>query len=455
MNRFYILLTLSYIVISACNPLEEIYDELDHAEKKYRNEITYVLTSDDYNTIAGLALRSNPDDTMNADIIAESKCFNNQVSASVYLPSFIAYKYPVLGESSVADIGYNYCSEYPEYLSGFVSPEIYYITDENYASVGVQQGTYKTFIGIDNAAGYISVFLKDSIESPSEKQIRLVFYRYATQINDPSETAALTGNDLKILVDHVRLDINPAYLNTWGDGEFYYGADAYFGNFDLRLSQRINHNVEGFEELSAEESEALIQERLQEGIIYILQHKYPGAVPIVGSDTVYYNISYSTFEVTVHQYYAVYKCTSTGPPPDFRLFAGPTEDYLNLSITVKTEKGEYFQFNGADWAPVEGVYYLNSSDYDEMGEPGVNDYFSDIIQPGNYLPRFLTLKYPYAQPGNKIAIAYKFNTQGSTLVLAEEYRFNDSWSAFNPLSIQYSRFIHDGEKWILSAPEQP
>ena len=97
------------------------------------------------------------------------------------------------------------------------------------------------------------------------------------------------------------------------------------------------------------------------------------------------------------------------------------------SVTLKTvgiegdtlTKSDCYQFSEAGtWELVNDVRYLTSDDYDFMGEsqgqPGQFNNFSGSLLASDYLPAFLSLKYPFAQEEDSMYIMYRYYA-GSTI----------------------------------------
>ncbi|MEA1885828.1 MAG: hypothetical protein U9N72_01280 [Bacteroidota bacterium] len=444
-KAIYYLMVIS-LIMASCEPMAEIYDELEAMDTGYAAEFTYILESDDYAAIADLT--SNGDA---ADFIEDNEAFSDEYPASVYLPAYLEDLYPALGESSVGKIGYNFFTGYPEYLDNYYEPETYYVSDEDYNSVGGDVQTFKTFIGDDKPEDYIPGFLAAEYPDPEEDDVVLALYNYVEEINDPSIVHVMQSEDYQLIVDHVANDINPDYVSSYGNNEYYYGANAYYSNFDANIETREDYNVEGFEGLTEEEAEALIEERIQLAIVYWLEQTYPNAVPMVQGQTVYYNVQYDTYKYggLGGTYYVVYECIASGSPATFELVAGPSEDYLVYSNTVKEDRGDYYQFDGNEWETMDGVYYLSSADYDDMGAPGRYNNFSSSDRPENYIPQLLDAMYPYAQDGDKMAVSYKYYSSGSTTVRAMEYTYDGEWKAFDPYISKQDQFIHNGTDWVF------
>lgn len=448
-KAIYYIMAIS-LILASCDPMAEIYDEMEKGETGFASEFTYDLGPDDYAAIADLT--SNGDA---ADFIEDNEAYSDEYPASVYLPAYLEEMYPALGETSVGKVSYNFFSGYPEYLDDYTEPEKYYVSDDDYGSMGGDNELFKTFIGDDKPEDFIPDWLAAEYPNAVEDDIALALYEYAEEINDPSVVYAIQSSDLQLIVDHVDADINSDYVNSYGTGEVYYGADAYYGNFDARVSNRIMDIVgtdttwvEGFDGLTNTEREALIDVRLQEAIVYWLEETYPDAQPHIDGQTVYYNIQYDTYDGSGHTYYVVYECTASGSPATFELVDGPSEDVTVYSTTVKVDKGDYYQFDGSVWEKMEGVYYLSSQDYDDMGAPGKYNNFSSSEKPGDYVPALLDEMYPYAQNGDKTVVAYKYYS-GSTNVEGMEFQYDNGWKIFDPYMAKQDQFIHNGTTWVF------
>ncbi|MBS0012174.1 MAG: hypothetical protein KFF49_12235 [Bacteroidales bacterium] len=445
-KAIYFIMAIS-IILASCDPMAEIYDELEQMDTGYASEFVYDLTSDDYAAIADLTSNGAA-----ASFIENNEAFSDEYPASLYVPAYLEELYPALGKNSIGKIGYNFSMAYPEYLDNYYQPVKYYVSDDDYNSIGGDNQTFKTFIGDDNPAEYIPDFLAAEYPDASEDDVVLALYKYAEVINDPSVVYTIQKSDLQIIVDHVESDINSEYVNTFGTGEVYYGADAYFGNFDERLYKRKRADtfyVDGFVGLTDQEAELLVDERIQEALVYWLEQSYPNAVPVIEGQKVYYNIQYATYDGSAHTYYVVYECTAPGSPATFQLVAGPSENYLVYSSTVKEDRGDYYQFDGDEWDTMDGVYYLSSADYDNMGAPGRYNNFSSSERPENYIPQLLAQKYPFAQSGDKIAVSYKYYSSGSTTVRGMEFTFDGQWKAYDPYISKQDQFIHNGVSWVF------
>jgi hypothetical protein len=133
--------------------------------------------------------------------------------------------------------------------------------------------------------------------------------------------------------------IDPIPHATFTDFGYYYGASAFFSNFDMRLAaRRTAKNAEGnyfdpalgaiFDSQGPEATvEEMFRRIVEEGLILLLQHKYPDAVPQTGGIDVHYIVGFETYNNNFSRSYleAEYVCTAAGSPPVFELIEGPRE----------------------------------------------------------------------------------------------------------------------------------
>jgi hypothetical protein len=127
-----------------------------------------------------------------------------------------------------------------------------------------------------------------------------------------------------------------------------------------------------------------------------------------------------------------------------------------------SNRSEYYGFDGTVWAQVEvelpeGVvnYELTTDDYDSMGEetgkPGRYNNFDSNMNPNDYLPTFLSIKFPYALQGDKVVVLYKYYASGKTTKRAIEYTMQDGkWEAYNPIVVKTDQYINTAsDGWVF------
>ena len=145
---------------------------------------------------------------------------------------------------------------------------------------------------------------------------------------DPTVTFQMSRDDYMYLAE-----IDPIPHQTFTDFGYYYGASAFYRNFDIRLiARRLNMDDDGNyrdpglgEIYENEGTDAAMDEMMrrikEEGIIKLLQHKFPEATSQVGGIDVHYIVHFETFADNWIRNYPVaeYICVAAGNPPVFEL----------------------------------------------------------------------------------------------------------------------------------------
>lgn len=122
------------------------------------------------------------------------------------------------------------------------------------------------------------------------------------------------------------------------------------------------------------------------------------------------------------------------------------------SVTVPSVNlNAVYVFNGSRWeAAGSDIVVVNPSDYDEMGLTYGN--FSGT-QAQEYLPVFLSRRYPYAQADDVKYVVYKFYASGSTTYTCSQFTYDGSkWYdsiAADGLRTVTNQFVRRDGKWQL------
>ena len=90
-----IFILIGFVIFNACDPMEDIYDEIDakEEEKGIVSTFEYTLTSDDYSLIADLIEDLSPSDTLDGQFIESFEYFNELVTAQDYIPYLLNNNY--------------------------------------------------------------------------------------------------------------------------------------------------------------------------------------------------------------------------------------------------------------------------------------------------------------------------------------------------------------------------
>ena len=268
----------------------------------------------------------------------------------------------------VPDAGISYVGEDPEELKEYYSydsismtwskeDDVYYVNAFDYQ----EMGSYKNYFsaGFDPAMN-IPNLLNSRLSVAAEGTEMIVVYNYNNDINDdlsvladkytltngiwvssynfiepktdqylnfadgwkfdPTINIKMAGDDFQVIVDWVNAQekLGPAdepgseYVNSFGTGEDYHGADAYYENFDIRDNNWESGTFDSWEKA--------IESAL--GNVY-LPIQYPNAQLQVDGVDQQFVINFDTYSGEDGNYNMKFQVTKAGPNPEFILLEGP------------------------------------------------------------------------------------------------------------------------------------
>ena len=420
---------LALMMLGACNPMEDVYDELDQLEKPISKELEYTLTDADYATVAKEAYKlKTKQDSAAADYIKDKKSFSEKYSASQYLGGLFSSLYPGLKDGSSVKATYNF------YEGAFPEVEKVTLGVKNYQQGGKDIAKYLC-LSKEEASGRLdSALVGLKLE---DKALALITCKVAEGRSGKAENVfdfTMDKYDYQILVDDVKKN-HKEYLNDKGDSEFYYGASTYHKNFsaDTFAWKEFNTNVVITDDF--------ITGRIGKGVELLLKTKFKKDAV----EGVIYHVRYSVYGNKRIPTQMAFKCTKADGIPEFEL----VED-INA---VKTyEVTNLYTYNAKDHVfnkvTANVGYVVTNDDFKEMGIK--DNSFSSSYNSKNYLPQLLALKLPYAQPGAKCIVAYKNDNGKKYSFYTDEYTFIDGvWAAYNPTVVRTDQFIFAKGVWVF------
>ncbi len=136
---------LALTMLGACNPMEDVYDELDRLEKPISKELEYTLTDADYATVAKLAykLKTNQD-SIAGKYIQTNKAFTEAYAVDKYLPGLFSSLYPGLCDGSSVKATYNYWADAP-----VAAEKVVFLTDKGDSEFYYGASTYNKNFSAD------------------------------------------------------------------------------------------------------------------------------------------------------------------------------------------------------------------------------------------------------------------------------------------------------------------
>ena len=151
MKKIFLLLTAFSMVFASCDPLEDIYEELDAKETVIVGEANVTLTEDDHNALTGNSYGN----------------FGSIDEAKTMIPGFLNEKYPVWGKNSGVKATFKYYNKVNTY-----SENVYELSDAEHNAV-----TGKSYGNFDRSY-HITNYIDDTYTSPEEGDFVSLRYRF-------------------------------------------------------------------------------------------------------------------------------------------------------------------------------------------------------------------------------------------------------------------------------------
>jgi hypothetical protein len=476
MKKAIYLITALLTILASCDPMADIYDQMDAKNTGYKNSVSYTLATADYGSIAKLVTTNTADSTF----IAVKKYFNDAVTASNYLPAFLAKKFPALSLGSSAMITYNYNGVLPEDLTKYTTAGTYTVRKSDYVSFdNVLQATKYYSPGYAPEV-YIPDVLKNNITSPTTGQLVLVTYDYSK--GDPQVDFAHTA-DVPLWQEKFDATLGKftpySIIGTQGWVWSSYSPDQFakmsgrqssvnYDNEDWLISEDIDltdvpnaslnfrqavNFVSGF----WDQITVLVSSNwdgTQGGISTATWNTVTFDNSLLGSSYTFVESGKKDFssykDKTINIAFKYISTPATSTPTwevdRVELLVPGVPVYGLPATTYKT----FYQYNGSKWVKADKLYYLNADDYNAMGAPGTNDNFSSSVPPQNYLPTLLDNMYPLAGQDLEVVLVYKYYS-GTVITLADKYKYsNGAWvSTYNYIQPKASQFLYSTSGWVF------
>lgn len=128
---------------------------------------------------------------------------------------------------------------------------------------------------------------------------------------DPSVLYTMGEEDYQMIVDYVKNNMGIDYLDSYRTAEFYYGANSHYLEFAI-ADGKFDASFETW------------QDAVKAGVAVYLPLKYPDALAQVDGVDVNYIITFAGYVSSMVDYTITFKCTKSGPNPEFEYVEGPT-----------------------------------------------------------------------------------------------------------------------------------
>ena len=451
MKKIVYYLVILGLVFTGCDPNEDIYNAIDAQANPIVGDAMYTLTSDDYD-----------------DLELDFGSFSSEDDAKAALPDFLSDLYPIWGLGSSVLVGYELYIGNAEGVSDYSGADVYELGNDDYAATG--SDAYGFYPNVDSN-DHIPGILTDRMPGATEGQI--VLAQYEQYFNDPEVGLANVYEAVfpANFDDFENIDVLGA--QGWTAGSSYANGSGFDGanndNEDWLISPEID--LTGETEVKFQISQRISflgAGTMTDHVNILVATDYTGdqntatwntitlAMAPDGSTSdfvVSEDYDFSAFDgQTVHVAFKLETTVATSPLWRIEWFALKT-----IGVDGETDsKGTHFVYEGGEWEPVDGVYFLSSSDFDSMGEgsgqPGRFDNFGSSTPAGDYLPTFFGLTTPFAfgQDGDEIIAVYDyFSSSSGAQIRGNLYTMMDGvWVEYQSTISTTLQFGHDGTTWV-------
>ena len=451
MKKVIYLFALVAAVFTGCNPLEDINAEIDALpDEPNIGVFEYTLIDADYERF---------------DLSFGN--FGSEVQAKDSIPFLLNDLYPLYGEGSSVLVNYDLFVGNAEGLGDLTGADIYQLTNDDYASTGSDAFGFYPDV---NATNEIPDVLAAQIADPVDGQLVLATYKqyFENPVVGLANVyqAAFPGD-----YDNFELvSVSGPDALGWTLGAANVQGSAFDGSANALEEWLISPEID-----LGGESDLLFQITQEidflgdDSLIDIListDYNGGGTVTDVtaanwaaidfdktafGDLASLENVDFSAYDGL--QVYVGLKYSSTdNDSPRWRV-----QDFAVQKVGIAgaaDSKGGYFVYDGGSWEEVDEAYYLSNSDYDSMGEdngqPGAFNNFSSSTSADDYLPTFLSLKYPFAQQEDELFVIYKyFSSSSGAGIRGDFYTFmNGAWTASESVISTSLQFGFTGGEWV-------
>jgi len=450
MKRIIYLLAIVGTIFMGCNPIEDIYNDIDAQVNPVVGSAEYTLTDDDYDAL---------------DLSFGN--FSSVDDAKAILPDFISDLYPHWGEGSSVLIGYDLFIGNAEGVSDYTGADTYQLTTADYATSGSDAFGFYPNVDPDD---FIPDILDAAIAGPADGEI--VLAKYDQYFNDP-EVGLANLYQASFPADSGNFEARDiSGPQSWTDrasdieaSGFDFNCFCQIPNEDWLISPQIDLTGEANLKFQINQEIDFLDDPDQIDILISTDYT-TGTDPSVatwtalsfdktafGSLTLSEDYDFSAYDD--QKIHVAFKYVSD----DIFASRWRIESFAIKALGVTGDannKGDYYTYDGG-WELADDVYYLSSADYDSMGEgsgqPGRFNNFSSSTPADNYIPIFLSINDPFAfgQEEDELIVVYKYF---STSCFCTQTRGNaytvigGDWTPHTSVISTTLQFGHDGTQWV-------
>lgn len=374
MKKLFYSFAILTLVFTSCDPMEDIYTEIDAVEEIIVGDAAFTLTDADYDEL-GLTYGS----------------FSNINDVKSMLPDFLTDLYPVWGKGSSALIGFKLYIGSADGVSDYTSADDYRLSNSDYpAAADNAIGFYED----QNPADYIPNILSNNITSPTEGQVVLAKYKqYVGAV--VQGTSAVLDADFQSSGDLLDFEVvNISGTQMWEETSSY-GAkmSGYSGGAQPNEDWLVSSEIDLTDQTNLKfQVNQVVNYGSLDLLDIMISKDYTGDVTTANWDVITLTNLPSgsnwTFVLSDEYDLAAYEGETIHLAFKYQSTASEAATWEIAQATIKTpgvegdsaNKEVYYVYTGGSWEESEGVYFLSDADFDSMGtgsgQPGQYNNFS-------------------------------------------------------------------------------
>lgn len=482
----------SAVLLTGCDYNDKNFPELEDMVKPSDiKNIEYKMTDADYASVTTLTANKNLAKEEGAEkelaAVKTSLSFNEVISAQKYAPALLASKWTTADNGSVVKLTYTNEIGTPAYLAPIEAATLYTLTGADYESIWGEGSSNNFFTPSTPASTSIPSILATVYPEAANGAMAAITYNVSDSepsgvvvaINEDFTDVASTGNAVVEGWTNVPTVGTYAWQGKSFGGNMYIQQSAYKHDGELEsymVSPRFtvskdlifsfesclgNYKAEGgtvdvliSSNLAAANTSSVTPDEIKAATWENVTENFEFEIP-----TGTYGTLKLAGEMNLNKYEGKKINIAFRYNGDGSNSATTTVQIDNVIVKSEAQDGEsevsfdeisaLYAFNGTAWSTYSNAYMMTKADFAEMGIK--YDNFSSSINPDNYLPTFLRLKYAYAQEGDVKAVAYKYYSNNATVINADEYVYTASaWTKTGSTTEVTDQFVKTNNKWFYN-----
>lgn len=468
---------LAVLTLASCDPMHDVYEELDKDKLPVNNKIEYTLVKADYKAISESAekLAQTDEEKALAKNILSKEAFNDTYVASEFVPALLAQKFPQLGFTSTAQVTYN--------VTENVSANVLKL--EGLVNQPLVLADYQAVMGEGSDMDFFSPLYPADLNLPkavaakfadvTENGVYYTQYDYIT--SDPVKDGAMETLSAEDLEDS---ELNTSNIPNWAIetvvgpkswmAKTYNGANniyaeiSAFGSKEACESWLISPalDVPNGKDISFN-FDLEIRFYTHSLLEVFVSDNYNGdyktanwvnvtssiEIPQANTDNkliTMKNVSLNNFEGKKINIAFVYKGDDSIEPKKTTTYRIDNlrlqENTISYINPVYTKEVLVERYNGS-WSVYKFGTVVSADDYVTMGAKGS---FKDQATANALLPIFMGKTYAYAKEGDTRTVVYKVGSAQKV----DEYVFTNGIFVLNNwIKTVTEQYVQDGKKWIF------